>query len=174
MFSVWQEGRGVYCMYIGEGRGDYPTVGVSGPQAVIGWWWVVSSHLNCHCPPQLNSHHHHLKQFSTIESIWGGSILCIDSCHWQQDNERLNGVKRGFCSLVLCGSIIYGAILSTALKYPILDILYEWPSCCIHGDSNFHSICSPPRECKSAKQKMKIMKLEQRNERAASFWCQGP
>ena len=37
MFSVKQEGRGVYCMYIGEGRGDYPTVGVSGPQAVIGW-----------------------------------------------------------------------------------------------------------------------------------------
>ena len=124
-------------MYTLEGRGDYPTVGVSGPQAVIGWWWVVSSHLNCHCPPQLNSHHHHLEQFSTIESIWGSSILCIDSCHWQQDNERLNGVKRGFCSLVLCGGIIYGAILSTALKYPILDILYEWPSSCIHGDSNF-------------------------------------
>ena len=111
---------------------------------------------------------------SIIESIWGGSILCIDSCHWQQDNERLDGVKRVFCSLVLCGGIIYGAILSTALKYPILDILYEWPSCCIHGDSNFQSICSPPRECKSAKQKTKIMKLEQRNERAASFWCQVP
>ena len=155
MYNVKQEVRGVYCMFILEGRGDYPTVGVSGPQAVIGWWWVVSQspQLSLSSPAQESSspswtilnHKEHImhQQLPPAAGQWG--------------KERLNGVKRGFCSLVLCSGIIYGAILSIALKYPILDILYEWawPCCCIHGDSNFQSICSPPRDCKSANQKTK-------------------
>ena len=52
LLFVQAKSRGLHCMYSiqctireqgcllyvhGEGRGDYPTVGVSGPQAVIGY-----------------------------------------------------------------------------------------------------------------------------------------